>query len=208
MKQLAMAGTAAAGVAAIVLVLASPLSDSMEHWPQVQPIKEHYNVTDEGNAGFNLLLLGKGDNHRPLYALKCHSGLYEADKDFNYSGLLDCRLVSLYSKEAVSSLLTDTAKQTSDWHDRGRFLSAHLRQGCATYPDWGGRRSFRLRGMDIVIDVSNVSRDISPGKENSIRSYTVDVTVKNDSAAVTSLSAKPSMPEPAWFYHPKDPCHG
>ncbi len=195
--------TGTASILAIVVLGSSPVL-AAEPWPQVQVVHEKYSFNDVAKAGFDLPLTGR--DHRPLYLLKCHSGLYEADSEFDYSGLLDCRLVSLYSKETVSSLLTDTAKQPTDWLNRGRFLTEHLRKGCETNPDWGKQRDFRLRGMDIEIAISNVRYEKLPGKDNIVQSYSVDVTVKRDSTAKTSLSATPATPAPPWFYHPTKMC--
>lgn len=185
-------------------LLASLPSHSTERWPQVQNLQKAYNFDDVAGAGFDLPLTDR--DGRQLYSLRCHSGLYEADSGFDYSGLLDCRLVSLYSKEVVSTLLTETLKQTTDWTNRGRFLTAHLRTGCATYPDWGQRRKFRLRGMDIDISLSDVKFGTSPNTNSKVQSYSVEVTVKKDPTSATSLTLRPTSPEPPWFYHTDLPC--
>jgi hypothetical protein len=199
-RHIAMAGVL------VTLVLANGPIYALQRWPMVQEMHRTYSFSDVDKAGFDLELKGLDNEHKPLYMLKCHTGLYEADNDFDYSGLMDCRLVSLYSKETVSSLLTETSKQIADWSDRGRFLSAHLRKGCAAYPDWGRRRSFRLRGMDITIALSSVTFQKSPPESEKIQSYSVDVTVANDATAGSPIAQKPSKPEPPWFFHPAQKC--
>ena len=190
----------------MALGLAGAQVHPMQRWPQVQGIHASYAFDDVDKAGFDIDFKDRDNEHKPLYVLKCHSGLYDADKDFDYSGLIDCRLVSLYSRETASSLLADKSPQISDWSDRGRFLSAHLRKGCAVYPDWGQRRIFRLRGMEITIAISNVTFQESSSGEDKVQSYSVDVTVKSDPTASTSLAQKPITPEPPWFFHPTQSC--
>ena len=193
--------TKTTGVLVTLAFIGAPIY-SVAQWPKVQPIHEHFEFGDIDKAGFDLDLKSADAGHKPLYVLNCHSGVYEADSGFDYSGLFDCRLVSLYSKEMVSSLLTDTPDQIADWHDRGRFLVAHLRKGCATYSDWGQRRGFRLRGMDIVITISGLLK-----RKNTVLSYSVDVVVTDDPSATTPLAEKSPTPEPLWFYDPARSCH-
>ncbi len=184
----------------------SPVTHATQ-WPKVEEVHKSYIFSNVANAGFDLELRERNGERRAVYMLKCHSGVYEADSDFNYSGLIDCRLVSLYSKEAVSSLLSETAKQTSDWHDRGRFLATHLRKGCAAYPDWGQRRTFRLRGMKITIEISNIMpRSLLSEGGDKVQSYSVDIAVRPDPTADTPLTQEPRAPQPPWFYDASRPC--
>lgn len=189
---------------AAALALASVPIYSGEPWPVVQDSHKVYSFQDIDSAGFDLPLTDS--NGHQVYLLRCHSGLYEADRGFDYSGLLECRLVSLYSKETASTLLTETSKQGTDWENRGRFLAAHLRKGCANYPDWGQRRDFRLRGMDIAIALLDITFGASPTDANKVRSYSVEVTVRSDPTSTTPLAKAPTTPEPSWFYHPEERC--
>ena len=86
---------------------------------------ETYHFGNVSRAGFDLTLKSAKVD-LALYTLSCHSGDFEDASGFNYSGLLACRLASLYSKESVSTLLTATLKQSTDWHNRGRFMDWHL----------------------------------------------------------------------------------
>jgi hypothetical protein len=175
-----------------------------DQWPEVRSVQEKRIFDDVDKAALDLKIVGR--DGRPLYRLECHSGLYEGDAKFNYSGVFDCRLTSLYSLEAVSTLLTDDPHQPNDWSDRGRFLAEHLRRGCIEYPDWGGTRVFRLRGMRLSIEISNVGYDDSVASASAVRSFSVSVDVKPAKNALTSLSGKPESPEPRWFYHPAENC--
>jgi hypothetical protein len=206
----------------IIAFTAAPLSATTAKWAKVQEISKIYNFDNPITANVELTLREENTD-RPLYKLECHSGLYTgADADF-YSGLLDCRLTSLYAKDPVSTLFSETIDQTTDWENRGRFLSDHLRPGCAAYPEWGQSRTFRLRGMNIVISLSNVKFNskteseeqakLVPGAEQLEtsggeipKSYSVRITVNSDPTSETSISQKPTTSQPLWFYHPDRKC--
>lgn len=126
---------------------------SNSHWPKVKGFQESFHFNDVDKAELGLTIKSMAD--KPLYALTCHSGSFNDDSRFDYSGLITCRLHSLYSKEVVSTLLTETMKQTSDWENRGRFLVKQLLPGCAKYPNWGSKRTFHLRGMELVLSVDD-----------------------------------------------------
>jgi hypothetical protein len=167
-------------------------------WPEVQEIHKTFYFDDTDKAGFDVTI--KDQAGAGVYALKCHSGLYEGDPDFDYSGLFACRLASLYSKERVSTLLTETTDQPSDWENRGRYLASHLRPGCADYPEWGRTRTFRLRGMKLTLSVRDEKFGKSASESDILQSYTVDVTVRRDDTARTPIAQSTKVPEPAWFY--------
>jgi hypothetical protein len=194
--------------AGTAVLFTSVLAWSAQQWPRVEEVHKHFDFADVDSAGFDLELKESGGEQRSLYLLKCHSGQYEGGSGFDYSGLLDCRLVSLYSKETVSSLLTETSQQIADWHDRGRFLASHLRKGCAAYPEWGQKRSFRLRGMDITISISDVVFAPPPSGDEKVKSYSVDVIVTSDPTGDTPLTQRPKTPEPPWFYGTAKACDG
>ena len=99
-------------------------------WPVIRETHGSYIFTDPASAGFSLLIRGKA-SREPLYKLSCYSG----DRDvgeFDYSGLLSCRLISLYSRERINNLLASGAAQTSDWQGRARFMDWHPRCGRET----------------------------------------------------------------------------
>jgi hypothetical protein len=196
--------------------MSTAMSAAKHIWPIVQGLQETYNFNDPATASLKLII--KEDrSDRPLYVLECHSGLYEggSDPDF-FSGLFDCQLSSLYSTDSVSTLFSETKHQLADWDNRGRFMSDQLLPGCASYPDYGQRRTFRLRGMVITIALSDITfakmtaaavkqKLVSSDAEfatstNEIpTSYKVGITVQRDASAVSSLTQKPKTPLPVWF---------
>ena len=169
-----------------------------KQWPEVKGFQKSFHFNDVDNAWLNLVI--KSTMGKPLYVLTCHSGSFNNDSDFNYSGLIACRLSSLYSKETVSTLLTETVKQASDWENRGRFLIKHLLPGCAHYPDWGSKRTFYLRNMKLVLSIDDESFTRSPDGEDLLKSYSFNVAVRFDPSAVTSIAKPTDVPEPSWFY--------
>jgi len=162
-------------------------------WPKVRSVERIYRSTSVDQAGFDVQIVGT--NYKPLYMLRCHSGSFDGDPDFNYSGLLDCRLTSLYSKETVSTLLAESAMPTRDWENRGRFMVNHLRPGCASYPDWGRRRSFLLRGMRITLLI-----DMETYVDSNLVGYSFKATVVPEDKATTAIARKSPVPEPSWFF--------
>jgi hypothetical protein len=192
-------------IAIITLSLLSFRAHAEEHWPQVNTMHKVYHFNDADTQGFSVTLDGK--HHHALYTLDCYGGDANTNNsEFTYSGLLACRLESLYAVDTVSTLFSETSTQIADWHNRGRFLTEHLRPGCAAYPDWGNRRTFRLRGMDITIAITDVKFGKSPSGKEMVKADTVEIDVKPDPTATTPLTEKPSLPEPAWFYHPDEKC--
>lgn len=191
-------------VAASIFVFAVSSCDASAAWPVIQKFNGIYHFVSVAKAGVDIPI--KDKSGKPVYMLKCHSGLYDKDPDFDYSGLLDCRLISLYSKEKVSTLFTETQNQQNDWENRGRFLAEHLRSGCAEYPDWGSRRSFYVRGMKIILFIYDVAYEKSATGKRNIQSYSLAVHVKNDKNAKTAITRRSKVPEPPWFYHPDISC--
>lgn len=192
----------------IVLVLEMSVTScavaaSNNHWPKVEGFQESFHFNDVDKAGLSLII--KSVTNKPLYALTCHSGSFNDDSEFDYSGLIACRLSSLYSKEVVSTLLTETMKQTSDWGNRGRFLVKHLLPGCAKYPNWGSKRTFYLRSMELVLSIDDESFAQSSDGKELLKSYSLNVIVRPDPSAVTSIAKATDVPEPSWFYG-SEPC--
>jgi hypothetical protein len=141
--------------------------------------------------------------------LTCKSGDID-DEEFNFSGLLHCRFVSLYSSDSddVSSLLVEDLPQTADWEGRARFLLNHVVGKCAAIPDWGAERSFLLRRMRILLGVHNVELSGSlqyPGELGGtirypeIESYKFIYNITPDDNAISPIARKSETSEPWWF---------
>jgi hypothetical protein len=166
-----------------------------QQWPEVTPISGEMVFLNPETAEFHIVV--KDIRSHPIYVLSCKSGELE-DNDFNFSGLFHCRMVSLYSKENVSSLLTENLHQTSDWEGRSRFLLNQVIGHCAEMVDWGAERTFVLRGMRIILSVKEVNLSGCP-EHPKVNSFKFAYSIKPDNRAVSSIALKSPMKEPEWF---------
>ncbi len=169
------------------------VNDCTWSWPTVQPIKKSYHFVDHEGAELQIL----GTDGTPLYLMECHlcptDDLYDQDPSFNYSGVFDCRLTSLYSDDEYSTLLTEEKIQTRD-ATRARFSPSEFFVKCADYPDWGRVRHFRLRGMNLRLEV----KDLKFEPDGTIE-LDFEVTVTSDPTAITEIA------EPTRYAYPLGP---
>lgn len=120
---------------------------------------------------------------KPLYYLDVRTGemsyVYD-DCDFNYSGLIDCRLYSVDSSDSESStLLEDTRRYLQkDWESYGRFVSEDFKENNVIKENV--RRECKLRGMKVVLTIKNIQ--LEPLTNNLI-SCDIDIAFSNDSTA-------------------------
>lgn len=179
-------------VTCFLIVFAFGICAQASKWPEVVPMHKGYHFTNARTSEIDLSVLGaKGE---PLYRMECHTFEYEKDPGFDYSGDFECRLKSLYSDDAYSTLLTEEPQQTRDWQSRGRFLAEEIEGKCADYPEFGRVRHFRLRGIKITLTISDVvfrahSEKALARKEGSLlKSFRFDVKVEVDSKATSAIS--------------------
>jgi hypothetical protein len=199
----------------IVIVLASAGSvlanGSPPHrsWPAIAPYSQEFSFPDGKSANASVII--KDTNGHPLYRLECHTFTY-SDPDFDYSGDFECRLVSLYSKEPWSTLLTDDPQQTRDWQSRGRFLAAELEGTCGKYPEYGTVRHFRLRAMQLTLEISNfklLPKDVAKsGSGESLprfQSFRLHIKAAPDISATSEIAERPAVPESPCAYGKQPP---
>ncbi|MBB3225414.1 hypothetical protein FHW69_000004 [Luteibacter sp. Sphag1AF] len=137
---------------------------------------------------------------RPLYELRCRSGDLDDVGDFNYSGLLQCRLSEINApRETPRSLLFEDREATSDWDGRGRFMLNDVIGTCGRYPDFGDTRIYRVRGMQLTLRIEDVRLRKSQNGEVSPTSFVFSYAVKSDRQAVGALTERPVTKEPTWF---------
>jgi len=129
-------------------------SMSKDKWPDVRPFEKQYIFADGAHASIHESLLGSDGT--PLYSIDCHTFLYDQDSNFQYSGDFECKLASLYSQDAYTTLFTDDPDQDADWQSRARFLGIEVVDKCGSYPEFGRTRHFSLRGMEITLEISGV----------------------------------------------------
>jgi hypothetical protein len=122
-------------------------------YPVIQPFKRTFDVPDVAKS--DVVLIIRSREGTPLYKLQCHSKGYTGDPDFDYSGDFECRLSSKDKQDRYSTLLTEDPNQSRDWESRGRFFASDLRNGCAVVPQFGATREFKLRAMDLTLQITD-----------------------------------------------------
>lgn len=176
-------------------------SGDQRAWPEIQPVKRSFHLVDRQTMGAKLQIVStKGT---PLYLLECYINAYDReDPDFDYSGDIECRLTSLYSKEAYSTLLTEEKHPTRDWQSRGRLFVEDISGKCAAYPEYGKVRHFKLRGMNLTLEIKNFkvkagsSAENAPWNRDRINELDLEVTVAADAAATSEIAAPTKYLEP------------
>jgi len=161
-----------------------------QHYPSVEAQNRVFEVPDvkHANVSFDI----KSPTGASVYRLQCHSAEYSGDDpDFAYSGDFECRLSSVGNRDGYSTLLTEDVHQSSDWESRGRFFAKHLRGTCASIPDFGAVRKFKLRGMDLTLKI------IDPGfaPDGTLQSLKLSVEVRPDASAVRPIAAAVPLPK-------------
>ena len=183
-----------------LLLAAAQSSAAAPKWPSIQPLERTFAFPDASKASVNLEIVGR--DARPLYRIECHQYGY-ADPTFDYSGDFECRLTSLYSKDAYSTLFTDDPVQSRDWESRARFLSEEFVSSCADYPGYGRVRTFSLRGMRITLALSNIKSDLGTRPRPTLKAFDLRISVVPDPAATTAIAAPIAYKEPPYL-HPGD----
>jgi hypothetical protein len=195
----------------LVVVLCSvPFSASGESradvhsWPVVREEAGVVTIETPAEADFTRHIVGR--DGRLLYDLRCRSGDLDDVGGFNYSGLIQCRLSVAHATSGPQTLLFENAHATSDWEGRGRFLLSDILGSCGKYPDYGSTRSYRVRGMRLVLSVRDLRLQKLPQGEVGASSYVLAYDLKSDPAAKSVWTEKPSIHEPAWFSGSDDHC--
>jgi len=176
-------------------------------WPAVRPFHKIFHFADASKAELGEKL--KGTDGAILYSIDCHTGTYDLDPAFHYSGFFACKLQSLPPDPLYSTLLTDDPVQVRDWQGRGRFLTPQIEGACGDYPEFGRVRHFRLRGFRITLSISQVSysRSDQPwGRELTMlppASFSFEIDVEPDAAAVSRIALDVPFAEPPRA-HPGD----
>lgn len=171
-------------LAAALLAAAGPLAAG--GWPRMAAWEATVAVPDADHPAVRLDIPDAAG--RTAYVLSC--GNFDSeDPDFDYSGDFECRLMSALPDARYSTLLTDNPAQTRDWESRGRFFVEDLVGACARYPDFGAQRGFRLRDMELQLDVQQVRTRQVAGKT---RLAALVLHVRVAPASVPSPIALPS----------------
>ncbi len=182
---------------------------SQQPWPTVAPLTQAVHFVDREKQEAKMEVVGI--DGKPLYLLECHLNAYDYDDpNFDYSGDFECRMISLYSNNIYSTLLTEDANQSRDWQSRGRFLLSELVGKCGDYPEYGKIRHFRLRGMNLTLEISKLI--VEPGSKAYNRPWPTDrikeldlkITIVSDPKSSSAIAEKTIYLEPP-RRNPNDP---
>ncbi|MGO8987888.1 MAG: hypothetical protein ACLQGU_22820 [bacterium] len=197
-------------IAMITIIPSSALSDSPTPWPNIQAIPPgevifHFSYPFETHADYAIFTTDKN----VVYILDCQLGPYTS-WEYIYSWDFECRLSTekpdtvthKYNDEfpaiPYDTLLSTDRERSGVWEGRGQFFWGELQPNCAQYPEYGRIRHFRLRGMELTLEVKNVKfgprcKDdpfLTYRKETIIR-LDLEVTARQDPSALSPV-AEPS----------------
>ena len=173
-------------------------SDRTAAWPTIAPSKGTVQFARGGKAAIDVSILGA--NGVPLYILRCLTVESEpADSRANYTGDFECRMLESDAAADGLSMLHDSESVT-EWDSRGRFNRQELEGACAVYPEYGRVRHFRLRGLELALELSEVAfRTTGDARPMSaLRSFRFSWSVI---PAADALSERAELPKVRNPYH-------
>src|SRR6266849_157803 len=138
--------------ACIVLSVTGTLA--AQSWPTIQPQERRYHVgLPTAKSGIELAIRSREGS--PVYTIEC--GTYATSKHgFDYSGEFECVLQTIPPDYTYSTYFTEDPQQSSDWESRARFFASEIADPCGQVPDFGRTRTFRLRGLKIILTMLNI----------------------------------------------------
>jgi hypothetical protein len=166
-------------------------------WPAIRPARATYHFPDAEKVQARETIYGQ--DAKPLYVLECYA--YSAAPKtpaFNYSGDFECVLHPYGTDRSFWTLLTELPNADRDWESRGRFLTAQLVEPCGEYQDLGRKRTFRLRGFKLTLNLTHVLFDNQ--KQNlwrdgpALKSFDLEIAVVPDPTATSDIAATPRLP--------------
>jgi hypothetical protein len=192
---------------ALFLLLAAVAPTAAAKWPAIQDATESHWFPDARLAVVKMDVRQVGGGF--AYRLECHPGGFEAEFH-DYTGEFDCKLFEIRNigKRDWEPTLLIELPGDGEWWSRGRFLREALEGECASYPEYGLRRTFRLRGMKVVLTMSRVTLgppgDYAETFRPSLRSFYFTASVAPDPTANTTIAEKPGIRGP-WVPDPSRP---
>jgi hypothetical protein len=170
-------------------------------WPHMAPFESTYRFHNLASGQDTPVLLTLKDVRGvPRYRLECHNGDYNGEWVISFSGTLHCAVVAIDGDKITSwnLLAEDTpAQQSSDWSNRGRFLSTHLRKPCSAYREYGLDRTFSFRGLKFTLRLRELEwSDQSQQGRSRLTGFTLEIAARYDAHATTASAAHVSLPAP------------
>jgi hypothetical protein len=181
----------------VIALTSSASSEARQRYVLVQQMERTFEVRDNRKDSVTMTI--KSVAGKPAYGIQCHSGEVDApsldDYNFQWSGDFECRLVS-YPASGYTTLFTESTDQERDWLSRARFFSSELRGSCASVPELGRRRSFKLRGMKITLEVIDPKFTDNPKFQTDLDSLKLKISVERDATAWRLIAAITPIPHP------------
>jgi len=170
---------------------------SAQTWPTVLPLERTFQVKNPTAAAIRTTIRDQAG--REAYLFICRNTVAAADLASNYAGDLDCRLMEAANGEVADNLLVETEGE-KPWFSRGRMFGRELYGSCASYPEYGQTRTFRLRGMRLTMSFSEVTFQSAPansgGDAPPLRAYVLGLRVVPDATAVGRIAASSGYLDP------------
>ncbi|MFC4158753.1 hypothetical protein [Chitinimonas lacunae] len=120
-------------------------------WPEVGEVHASFRVS---TAHPHASLIIPDLDGRPLYRLSCHQGDYESAEEGDFDNMYHCKLWDARQPQPGPDLLWPTP-QWNRARTRALFTLEQLMGSCAKDPYFGQVRSFRFRGMEMRLAVSD-----------------------------------------------------
>jgi hypothetical protein len=194
-----------------LLLLGSPTTSPVRRpflWPQVVRLEVNYKFPIASQADVDLPISSSAGE--TLYRFRCLPDF--PSKNGTIAGL-GCYLIPANGHDEgleSATLLNDNPEEQRIAHGRGQMWTDFVRGNCASYPEYGAERHFRLRGMKITVRMTDVK--FGPNKEfqdsartvRTIASFELAVNVVPDRDAVSAVSEPISVSPPRWE-QPTDP---
>jgi hypothetical protein len=178
-------------------------------WPIIRSLKEKRVITglDKEDADASVITFIKDVREVPIYKLECHTGKYDDGSEINFSGDFQCALFAVKGTGLTSGdlLAADTKDELStDWWNRGRVRSAQLRGECLRYRDYSTDRHFKLRGMLVTLQFTDIKWSNLNDKQGNhlLAGFTFDLKADPDESARSSRSELVAGPTPPISCYP------
>lgn len=167
-------------------------SPAVPHWPAIQPVRASATFTNLAVDSVDTpvsMEIADAAGH-PAYRVECHNGYYDDEHTIDYSGDFQCGLFAARGDTVANLLPTATRdEESSDWFNRGRMLASQLAGRCASYPEYGAIRHFRVRGMRLTFEFRKLAWAPSTGAQPRLNGFTVDLSADPDPSAHTRQAA-------------------
>lgn len=180
----------------LLLIFVLTLSATAQQWPKVAPFERRITIADVSKDIVQIDI--RRQDGPTAYQLQCaspQSAKRHRLLDFDWSGDFECRLWSP-SDSRYATLLTYDPNPERDWESRGRFFLEELEMPCGDYPEWGRTRTFRLRGLELTLQIMGFARVAEGYSGNPITSLVLKIKVDPDADAISAIAGEITIRQP------------